>query len=68
MFYPCNNNSPSPDLEKAASGASGACGHFVVNPAILRTFESKPLHFLPKMKEEEWKEEIEDGSRRIDVV
>ena len=27
-----------PDLEKAARGASGACGHFVGNPAILRTF------------------------------
>ena len=26
------------DLEKAASGASGACGHFVINPAILRKF------------------------------
>jgi len=26
------------DLEKAASGVSGACGHFVENPAILRTF------------------------------
>jgi len=26
------------DLEKAASGASGACGHFVENPATLRTF------------------------------
>ena len=26
------------DLEKAASSASGACGHFVVNHAILRTF------------------------------
>ena len=25
------------DLEKAANGASGACGHFVGNPAILRT-------------------------------
>ena len=25
-------------LEKAASGASGACGHFVGNHAILRTF------------------------------
>ena len=24
------------DLEKAASSASGACGHFVENPAILR--------------------------------
>jgi len=28
----------NPDLEKAASGASGACGHFVKNHAILRTF------------------------------
>ena len=27
-----------PDLEKAASGASGACGHFVQNPAFMRTF------------------------------
>ena len=26
------------DLEKAASGASVACGHFVGNHAILRTF------------------------------
>ena len=27
-----------PDLEKVASGVSGACGHFVKNHAILRTF------------------------------
>ena len=27
-----------PDLEKAASCASGACGQFVGNQAILRTF------------------------------
>ena len=34
------------DLEKAASGASGACGHFVGNYAILRTFLVKyPIHF-----------------------
>ena len=26
------------DLEKVASGASGACGNFVRNPAILRAF------------------------------
>ena len=26
------------DLEKAASGASGACGHFLGYQAILRTF------------------------------
>ena len=30
-----------PDLEKAARGASGACGHFVGNHAILRTFLSQ---------------------------
>ena len=27
-----------PDLKKAASGASGACRHFVRNHAVLRTF------------------------------
>ena len=43
------------DLEKAASSASGACGHFVGNPAILRTFLVKyPVLFS------------EDGGRRID--
>ena len=26
------------DLEKAARGASGTCGHFVENHTILRTF------------------------------
>ena len=35
-----------PDLEKAASGASGACGHFVENHAILRTFRVKNPTFL----------------------
>ena len=30
-----------PDLGKAASGANGTCGHFVGNPAILRTFSVK---------------------------
>jgi len=34
------------DLEKAASGASGACGHFVENPAILRTFLIKHPSFF----------------------
>ena len=32
------NRLSAADLEKAASGASGACGHFVRNYAILRTF------------------------------
>ena len=41
------------DLEKAASGASGACGHFVENPAILRTFWVKHPAFF-----------TEDGGRR----
>ena len=45
----------SPDLEKAASGASGACGHFVVNPAILRTFRVRNPTFL-----------TEDGGRRME--
>ena len=39
LFDPfCPNLSPVSDLEKAASGASGACGHFVGNHGILRTF------------------------------
>ena len=33
------------DLEKATSGASGTCGHFVRNHAVLRTFSIKP-HIL----------------------
>ena len=36
------------DLEKAASGASGACGHFVRTHAILRTFLVKNLALLSK--------------------
>ena len=42
----------NPDLEKAASGT---CGHFVENPAILRTFWVKIPAFL-----------IEDGARSVD--
>ena len=42
------------DLEKAGSGASGACGHFIGNHAILRTFLAKnPVLFT------------EDGRRRV---
>ena len=36
------------DLEKAAIGASGACGHFVRNHAILRTFIGKYPVLLTK--------------------
>ena len=43
------------DLEKAASGASGACGHFVENPIILRTFRVGNPVFL-----------TEDGGRRLE--
>ena len=38
------------DLEKAASGASGACRHFVGNLATLRKFLVK---FSVKIKEED---------------
>ena len=43
------------DLEKAASGASSACGHFVRNHAILRTFWVKYPVLLS-----------EDGGKRVD--
>ena len=43
------------DLEKAASGSSGACGHFVGNHAILRTFWVKTHVLL-----------TEDGGRRVE--
>ena len=43
------------DLEKAESGASGACGHFDGNHALLGTFWVKyPLLFS------------EDGGRRVE--
>ena len=43
------------DLEKAASGASGACGHFVGDHAILRTFCISYPVILSK-----------DGERRVE--
>ena len=53
------------DLEKAASGASGAsgaCRHFVGNQAILRTFSVKyPVLFI-----EDRKRRVEDGELRLD--
>ena len=51
------------DLEKAASGASGACGHFVENPAILRTFWVENPAFLT----EDGGRIVEDESRSIEV-
>ena len=50
------------DLEKAASGASGACGHIVGNHAILRTFCSK----YPVVFTEDEKRRVEDRELRID--
>ena len=50
------------DLEKAASGASGACGHFVGNPAILRTFSVK----YPVLLAENQGRRVEDGELRLD--
>ena len=43
-----------PNLEKAASGASGAMGHFVRTPTILRTFWAKYPNLF-----------TEDGKRRV---
>ena len=54
------------DLEKAASGASGACGHFVGNHAILRTFWVKN----PVLLTEDEGRRVKDGemrSRRFEV-
>ena len=50
------------DLEKAASGASGACGHFVGNPALLRTFFVRYLLLLA----EDPGRRVEDGDLRLD--
>ena len=50
------------DLEKVASGASGDCGYFVGNNAILRTFSAKyPVFFT-----EDGKRRVEDGELRLD--
>ena len=51
-----------PDLEKAASGASGACGHFVENHAILRTFWFE----IPAFLTEDGGRSVKDGKLRID--
>ena len=45
------------DLEKAASGARGAYGHFVGNHAILRTFSVK----YPVLLAKDQGRRVEDG-------
>ena len=50
------------DLEKAASGASDTCGHFVGNQAILRIFWAK----YPVLLTEDGGKRIEDGEMRLD--
>ena len=52
MYYAAISH---PDLEKAASGASGVCGHFVGNHTILRTFW---VNFPVLL--------TEDGGRRVE--
>ena len=51
------------DLEKAASCASGACGHFVQNHAILRNFLVK----YPVLLILDVGRSIEDGELRMDI-
>ena len=50
------------DLEKASSGASGACGQFVRNHAILRTFWVT----YPVLLTEDGGRRVEDGEMRLD--
>ena len=50
------------DLEKAASGGSGACGHFVGNHGILRTFSVK----YPVLLAEDQGRRVEDGELKLD--
>ena len=50
------------DLEKAASSASNACGHFVGNHSILRTFWVK----YPVLLTEDGGRRVEDGEFGLD--
>ena len=47
--------------EKAASGTSGACGHFVEIPAIL---SKKSRIFDRRWRQKSWRWNIKDRSRR----
>ena len=53
-----------PDLEKAASGASGACGHFVRDHAILRTF----FVSYPVILSKDGEKRVDDEELRLDKV
>ena len=55
-------NQSDTDLEKAASGASGACGHFDRNHAILRTFWVK----CPVLLSEDGGKRVDNGELRFD--
>ena len=61
MYYvfPCDH---SFELEKAASGAKDTCRLFVIDYAILRTFEPAASYFLLRMG----KKRVEDGELRLD--
>ena len=50
------------DLEKTTSHASGACGHFVGNQTILRTFCIK----YPILLAEDGGRRVEEGELRLD--
>ena len=49
-------------MGKAASGASGACGHFDGNHAILRTFWA----YYPVLFTEDGKRKVENRELRLD--
>ena len=56
-----------PDLEKVASGASGACEHFVGNHAILRTFWVKYPVLLTEdggRRDKDWEMRLDQGDLR----
>ena len=49
-------------MKKAASGASGVCGHFAENHAIFRTFRVQN----PTFSTEDGRKRVEDGILRMD--
>ena len=58
-----------PDLEKAASGASGACGHFVKNHSVLRIVWVENPPFLTEnggRRVEDQKLRMDQGKLRLD--
>ena len=61
MYLPSIRFSFLTDLEKATSGAIGACRHFVGNPVILRTFWVK----FPVLLTEDGGRRAEEGKLRL---